>query len=144
MMVVVWKILLWSKIPTWNSWSSKFEDTALFSICLTAINGVRSSEFVNMEKICHRYVIQYLHLKGFRSTNLKVELYSTLCESHHTWGERTIKQWTKSRESAPTKKTVPFGGKVIVSAFWDACEIILIFKKVKQSTASITRTYCKI
>ena len=32
------------------------------------------SEFVNMEKMGHRYVIQYFHLKGFSPTNNQAEL----------------------------------------------------------------------
>ena len=39
------------------------------------------SKFINMEKIGHRYVIQYFHLKGLRPNNIKVELDSTLEES---------------------------------------------------------------
>ena len=38
------------------------------------------SKFVNMEKICHRYVIQYFHLKSLSPTNIKAELDSTLEE----------------------------------------------------------------
>jgi len=34
-----------------------------------------------MEKIGHRYVIQYFHLKGLTPTNIKAELDSTLGES---------------------------------------------------------------
>ena len=36
------------------------------------------SEFVSMEKIGHRYVIQYFHLKCLSSTNSKAKLDSTL------------------------------------------------------------------
>ena len=39
------------------------------------------SEFVDMEKIGHRYVIQYFHLKGLSLTNIKAKLDSTLRES---------------------------------------------------------------
>ena len=39
------------------------------------------SEFLNIEKIGDRYVIQYFHLKGISPTNIKAELYSTLGES---------------------------------------------------------------
>lgn len=49
------------------------------------------SEFVNMEKIGHRYVIQYFHLKGFSPTNIKAELDSTLGESAPSF--TTVKYW---------------------------------------------------
>ena len=49
------------------------------------------SEFVNMEKIGHRYVIQYFHLKGLSPTNIKAELDSTLGESTSSFP--TIKYW---------------------------------------------------
>ena len=49
------------------------------------------SEFVNMEKIGHRYVIQYFHLQGLNPTNIKAELYSTLGESASSF--TTIKYW---------------------------------------------------
>ena len=49
------------------------------------------SEFVNMEKIGHRYVIQYFHLKGLSPTNIKAELDSTLGESALSF--TTIKYW---------------------------------------------------
>ena len=39
------------------------------------------SEFVNMEKIGHHYVIQYFYLKGLGPTNIKAELDSSLGES---------------------------------------------------------------
>ena len=39
------------------------------------------SEFVNMEKIDHCYVIQYFHSKGLSPTNINAELDSTLGES---------------------------------------------------------------
>ena len=39
------------------------------------------NEFVNMEKISHRYVIQYFHFKGLTPTNIKAQLDSTLGES---------------------------------------------------------------
>ena len=42
-----------------------------------------SSEFVNMEKIAHRYVIQYFHLKGLSTANIKAELDSTVCSFVH-------------------------------------------------------------
>ena len=32
------------------------------------------NEFVNMETIGYRYVIQYFHLKGLSPTNIKAEL----------------------------------------------------------------------
>lgn len=49
------------------------------------------SEFVNMEKISHRYVIQYFHLKGLSPTNIKAELDSTLGESAPSF--TTVKYW---------------------------------------------------
>jgi len=49
------------------------------------------SEFVNMEKIGHRYVIQYFHLKGLSPTNIKAELDSTLGESAPSF--TTVKYW---------------------------------------------------
>lgn len=48
-------------------------------------------EFVNMEKIGHRYVIQYFHLKGLSPTNIKAELDSTLGESAPSF--TTVKYW---------------------------------------------------
>ena len=48
------------------------------------------SEFVNMEKIGHRYVIQYFHLKGF-NPNIKDELDYTFGESASSF--ITIKYW---------------------------------------------------
>ena len=39
------------------------------------------TEFLNKDKIGHRYVIQYFHLKGLSPTNIKAELNSTLGES---------------------------------------------------------------
>ena len=44
-----------------------------------------------MEKIGHRYVIQYFHLKGLTPTNIKTELDSTLGESAPSF--TTIKYW---------------------------------------------------
>ena len=44
-----------------------------------------------MEKIGHRYVIQYLHLKGLSPTNIKAELDSTLGGSAPSF--TTIKYW---------------------------------------------------
>ena len=49
------------------------------------------SEFVNMEKIGHRYVIQYFHLKGLSPTNIKAELDSKLGEFAPSF--TTIKYW---------------------------------------------------
>ena len=49
------------------------------------------SEYVNMGKISHLYMIQYFHLKGFRPTNIKAELDSTLGESVLSF--TTIKYW---------------------------------------------------
>ena len=43
---------------------------------LSIVNAL--SEFVNMEKIGHRYVIQYFHLEGLSPTNIKFNLDSTL------------------------------------------------------------------
>ena len=45
---------------------------------LSIVNAL--NEFVNMEKIGHRYVIQYFHLKGLSPTNIKAELDSSLEE----------------------------------------------------------------
>ena len=39
------------------------------------------SEFVNMKKISHRYMIQYFRFKGLSPTNIKAELDSTLGKS---------------------------------------------------------------
>ena len=39
------------------------------------------SEFLNMEKIGHRYVIPYFHLKGLSRANIKDEIDSTLRKS---------------------------------------------------------------
>ncbi|GFW46665.1 mariner transposase [Trichonephila clavipes] len=44
-----------------------------------------------MEKICHRYLIQCFYLKGLSSTNIKVELDSTLGESASSL--TTVKYW---------------------------------------------------
>ena len=44
-----------------------------------------------MEKIGHRYVIQYFHLKELSPTNIKAELDSTLRESAPSF--TTIKYW---------------------------------------------------
>ncbi|KYN36544.1 Histone-lysine N-methyltransferase SETMAR [Trachymyrmex septentrionalis] len=44
-----------------------------------------------MEKIGHRYVIQYFHLKGLSPTNIKAELDSTLEESAPSF--TTVKYW---------------------------------------------------
>jgi histone-lysine N-methyltransferase SETMAR len=44
-----------------------------------------------MEKIGHRYVIQYFHLKGLSPTNIKAELDSTLGESAPSF--ITVKYW---------------------------------------------------
>lgn len=49
------------------------------------------SEFVKMEKIGHRYVIQYFYLKGLSPTNIKDELDSTLGESAPSFA--TVKYW---------------------------------------------------
>ena len=49
------------------------------------------SEFVNMERNGHRYVIQYFHLKGLSSTNIKAEPDSTMGESAPSF--TTIKYW---------------------------------------------------
>ncbi|XP_023237730.1 histone-lysine N-methyltransferase SETMAR-like [Centruroides sculpturatus] len=58
------------------------------------------SEFVNMEKIRHRYVIQYFHLKGFSPTNIKAELDSTLGESAPSF--TTIKYWVAELKQGRT------------------------------------------
>ncbi|GFV66668.1 mariner transposase [Trichonephila clavipes] len=44
-----------------------------------------------MEKIGHRYVIQYFHLKSLSPTNIKAELDSTLGESAPSF--TTVKYW---------------------------------------------------
>ena len=49
------------------------------------------NKFSDMEKIGHRYVIQYFHLKGFSPTGIKAELDSTLGESAPSFS--TIKYW---------------------------------------------------
>ncbi|MCP6755764.1 hypothetical protein NL533_29490, partial [Klebsiella pneumoniae] len=49
------------------------------------------SEFVKMEKIVHRYVIQYFYSKGLSPTNIKAELDSTLGESALSF--TTVKYW---------------------------------------------------
>ena len=63
------------------------------------------SVFVNMEKIGHRYVIQYFHLKGLSPTNIKAELDSTLGESAPSF--TTIKYWVaefkRDRTNCQTK-----------------------------------------
>ena len=48
-------------------------------------------EFAKMEKIGHRYVIQYFHLKDLSPTNIKAELDSTLKESAPSY--TTVKYW---------------------------------------------------
>ena len=55
------------------------ESTNLIIRQLSIVNAF--SEFVNMEKIDHRYAKQYFHLKGLSPTNIKAELDSTLGES---------------------------------------------------------------
>ena len=51
-----------------------------------------------MEKIGHRYVIQYFHFKGFSPTTIKDKLDSTLGESTSSFA--TIKYWvTELKES---------------------------------------------
>ena len=52
------------------------------------------SKFVNMEKIGHRYVIQYFQLKGLSPTNIKAKLDFLL------------------EESAPSFTTMLLGGRV--------------------------------
>lgn len=49
------------------------------------------SEVLNMDKIGHRYVIQYFHLKGLTTTNIQAELDSTLGESAPS--STTVKYW---------------------------------------------------
>ncbi|GFU73069.1 hypothetical protein TNCV_4310031 [Trichonephila clavipes] len=44
-----------------------------------------------MEKIGHRHVIQYFHLKGLSQTNIKAELDSTQGESAPSF--TTVKYW---------------------------------------------------
>lgn len=57
------------------------------------------SEFVNMEKIGHHYVMQYLHLKGLSSNNIKGELDSTLEEFPPSY---TVKYWVAGYKRSPT------------------------------------------
>ena len=49
------------------------------------------SEFENIEKIGHYYVIQYFHLRGLSLTNIKAELDSILGESSPSF--TTLKYW---------------------------------------------------
>ena len=56
---------------------------------LSIVNAL--SEFVNMEKIGHGYLIQYFYLKGLSPTNIKAELDFTLRESALSF--TTIKFW---------------------------------------------------
>ena len=56
---------------------------------LSIVNSL--SEFANTEKIVHRFVTQYIHLKGVSPTNTKSELDSTLGESAPSF--TTIKYW---------------------------------------------------
>ena len=44
-----------------------------------------------MEKIGHRYVVQYFYLKGLSPTNIKAEMDSTLGESAPSF--TTVKYW---------------------------------------------------
>ncbi|KYN39218.1 hypothetical protein ALC56_06405 [Trachymyrmex septentrionalis] len=53
-----------------------------------------------MEKIGHRYVIQYFHLKGLSPTNIKAELDSTLEESAPSF--TTVKYWVAEFKRGPT------------------------------------------
>ena len=46
---------------------------------------------MKMEKISHRYVIQYFHLKGLSPSNIKAKLDSTLGEYAPSF--TTIKYW---------------------------------------------------
>ena len=54
------------------------------------------SEFVNMEKIGHCYLIQYSHLKSLSPTSIKAELDSTLGKSAPLF--TTIKYWVTKFE----------------------------------------------
>ena len=87
------------------------------------------SEFVSMEKIGHRYVIQYLHLKGLSPTNIKAELESTLGESAPSF--TTIKYWVaefkrgrtncqdEHRSGRPNEVTTPEMVKKILKMILD-------------------------
>ena len=58
------------------------------------------SEFVDMKKIGHRYVIQYFYLKGLNSNNIKAKLDSILGESAPSF--TTIKYWVEEFKRVPT------------------------------------------
>ena len=58
------------------------------------------SEFVNMEKTGHRYVIQYFHSKGLSPTNIRAELDSTLGEPAPSFTR--IKYWMAEFERGRT------------------------------------------
>lgn len=87
------------------------------------------SEFVKMEKIGHRYVIQYFYLKGLSPTNIKAELDSTLGESAPSF--RTVKFWVaefkrgrtscqdEHRSGRPNEVTTPEMVKKIHKAVLD-------------------------
>ena len=57
-------------------------------------------EFVNKEKIGHRYVIQYFHWKGLSLTNINVEIDSNLGESAPLF--TTIRYWVAEFKSGHT------------------------------------------
>ena len=56
----------------------------------------RLSEFISIDKIGHRYVMQYFHLKGLSPTNIRAELDSTLGEFAPSF--TTIKYWVAEFE----------------------------------------------
>ena len=59
------------------------------------------TEFVNMDKGGHRYMIQYFHLKVLTRTNIKAELDSTLRESAPSFTR--IKYWVAEFKLGRTK-----------------------------------------
>ncbi|XP_017481945.1 PREDICTED: putative uncharacterized protein FLJ37770 [Rhagoletis zephyria] len=87
------------------------------------------SEFVNMEKIGHRYVIQYFYLKGLSPSNIKAEIDSTLGGSAPSF--TTVKYWVaefkrgrtscqdEHRSGRPNEVTTPEMVKKIHKAVMD-------------------------
>ncbi|XP_036347711.1 histone-lysine N-methyltransferase SETMAR-like [Rhagoletis pomonella] len=86
-------------------------------------------EFVKMEKIGHRYVIQYFYLKGLSPSNIKSEIYSALGGSASSF--TTVKYWVaefkrsrtscqdEHRSSRPNEVTTPEMVKKIHKAVMD-------------------------
>ena len=67
------------------------KEATLISICLIATNSKRSNKIVNLEKIDHRYVLQYFHFKGLSPTDIRAKLDSTLGKFALSF--LTIKYW---------------------------------------------------